>query len=251
MIRNWIFPLLFFFLFIFVRPIFSASGVVDDFREANQLYRDGKYDEAAKAYEGIAKSKGSFEVYYNLGNAYFKSKKPGLAILNYERARHLKPRDPDVRSNLAYANRLIEYKIEDKRNWYVRKIDSFLHLVTFQECWVSVLGAYFIFVVGLLISLIRRKQPMFGRSGALGLVFVIFCSFPLFLKYGEYGAGRPGIVTEAQVEVRYGPSSSDRIAFRLVEGLEVSLHDEKQDWYRIQLKDGRSGWASQSQVTPI
>ena len=243
--------------FLIALLIFSILGVAsaaswpERFKEANLLYRNGKYAQAAAAYEDAVKLKPVAEAYYNLGNAYFKDKKLGLAILNYERARNLAPRDRDTRANLAYANHLIEYKIEDKRNWYFRKTAQLLSYVTFSECWVLALGAYLIFIAGFLISFLRRKPFAFGTSGVLAVVFVLFCSFPLILKYGESGAVRHGVVTDAQAEVRYGPTNSDRIAFRLVEGLEISINDQKQDWYRIQLNDGRSGWVPASQVTPI
>ena len=239
------------FMMVSVCFVSFASGAVDRFGEANQFYRDKKYDEAVRIYEEVVKSRPMAEVYYNLGNSYFKSKKLGWAILNYERARRLKPRDRDALTNLAYANRLIEYRIEDKQNWYFRKKSELLQFVTIEECWALALGAYFLFMVGLFISLARRQRPFFGRLGALAICLLIFCSVPLLLKLGERGMGRPGIVTEPQAEVRYGPSNSDRIAFRLVEGLKVSLNDEKQDWYRVQLTDGRGGWVPKSQVTPV
>ncbi|MEK7243343.1 MAG: tetratricopeptide repeat protein [Thermodesulfobacteriota bacterium] len=58
--------------------------------------------------------------FYNLGNSYFKTKKIGLAILAYERARLLEPRNSDILYNLNYAKGILEYKIEDKRNWYLK-----------------------------------------------------------------------------------------------------------------------------------
>ncbi|OGW86253.1 MAG: hypothetical protein A3C35_06180 [Omnitrophica bacterium RIFCSPHIGHO2_02_FULL_46_11] len=236
---------------LFLSPGFVSAATANRFEEANQYYHDGKYAEAVRLYEEIAKADPSLSIYYNLGNAYFKFGKLGLAILNYKRALTLNPRDRDVRQNLAYANQLIEYKIEDKRSWYFRKLDQLLSFLTLIECWVVVLGGYFIFVIGFLISLLRNRRPLFGKSGAIGFILVLFCSFPLFLKYGALDGGRPAIVTEQQAEVRYGPSTNDRLAFRLVEGLEVSLQDEKRDWYRIQLADDRSGWLPKSQVTAV
>ena len=199
----------------------------------------------------MLKEKPLAEIYYNLGNAYFKAGKLGSAVLNYERALNLKPRDPDILANFFYVTRLIEYKIEDKRNWYQRKVSQLLAYVTLEECLLLCFTAYFIFILGLLLSLVFKKFPLFGKMGTIAVIFVILCSVPLLLKYTESGAGKRGVVTEAQAEVRYGPSTSDQIAFRLVEGLEVILDDEKEDWYRVRLRDGRSGWTAKSQVIPI
>jgi tetratricopeptide (TPR) repeat protein len=241
---------LFLFLLL-VSNAFSNAVQLSPFQQGNQLYREGKFLEAANVYEGLIKERPSAEVYYNLANAYFKAGKVGLAVLNYERARNLKPRDSDILTNSSYVRQLIEYKIEDKRNWYQRKISELLTYVTLEECMLFCFAAYFLFVTGLLISLVLKKQPLFAKMGTLAITLVVLCSIPLFLKYAESGAGKRGIVTETQAEVRYGPSGSDRIAFRLTEGLEVNLDDEKEEWYRIRLRDGRSGWAGKSQVTPI
>lgn len=244
-------PLLILIFCLFLSFSLTFADQASRFSEANELYHDGKYLEAAKIYEELAKQKPLAEIYYNLGNAYFKAKKIGLAKLNYKRASQLKPRDRDILVNLAYLDRLIEYRIDDKRNWYVRKKSEFLKYVMLSECWALALGGYLIFVVGFFVSLLMKRRLLFGKSGALAVSFVIFCSLPLLLKFGEVGLGPPAIVIEPQTEVRYGPSTSDRIAFRLVEGLEVSLSDQRKDWYRISLNDGRSGWVPQSQVTPI
>jgi tetratricopeptide (TPR) repeat protein len=236
---------------LFASSAFSEAVRLDQFQQGNHLYREGKYLDAANVYEGLVENKLFAELYYNLGNAYFKAGKPGLAVLNYERALNLNPRDRDILANLSYVTRLIEYKIEDKRNWYQRKVSQLLRLVTFDECMFISFLAYFVFMAGLVIHLAVKKVPLFEKAGRLALVFVILCSLPLLLKYAESGAGKRGIVTDLQTEVRYGPSGSDRIAFRLAEGLEVILDDEKEDWYRIRLRDGRSGWAVKTEVTAI
>ena len=106
-------------------------------------------------------------------------------------------------------------------------------------------------IVGLFFSLFWKKRPIFGNLGKLAMLLVFLCLIPFGIKYVEFGSGKRGVVTEPQAEVRYGPSVSDRIAFRLPEGLEVGLSDEKEDWYRIELKDGRSGWATRAQVTTV
>lgn len=227
-----------------------AAEINQTFQKANQLYADGKYSEAVSSYQDLLKSKKFAEIYYNLGNAHFKDKQIGKAILNYERAERLDPRDPDIRSNLAYANRLIEYKIEDKRSWYLRKINELISYLRFEECWLLFLGSYSIFFISVLIAFVR-KCPLFGRINFVFLTLVIFALFPLLLKFGESGMNQEAIVTTKQAEVRYGPSTIDRIAFRLVEGLKAAIHDHKQDWYRIRLRDGRSGWVRESELSVI
>ena len=79
----------------------AVAVPADDFKAANQLYDAGKFTEAAAAYEKIEPK--TAHVYYNLGNAWFRQNKLGLAVLNYARARQLAPRDPDILANLKFA----------------------------------------------------------------------------------------------------------------------------------------------------
>lgn len=230
--------------------LLQAADLAPSFKEANQLYADGKFSEAIPIYEKLILSKPSAEVYYNLGNAFFKEGQIGKAILNYERAKRLNPRNPDVRANLAYANHLIEYKIDDQRNWYVRKTIDLVSYFKFEECWLLFLGSYTIFLISLLIALIR-KRPLWGRLSAVLLTLMIISACPLLLKFGETGMTSEAVITVKQAEVRYGPSTVDRIAFRLVEGLKVGVDDRKPDWLRIQLRDGRSGWVRGSELSLI
>src|ERR1043166_4619942 len=79
----------------------ALPALADEFKAANALYDAGKFAEAAAAYERLEPK--TAHVYYNLGNAWFRQDKLGLAILNYERARRLSPRDPDIQANLKFA----------------------------------------------------------------------------------------------------------------------------------------------------
>lgn len=238
------------FLIFASAPIFAAE-MNQVFHQANQLYANGKFKEAAEAYEKVNQQHPTAEIYYNLGNAYFKNKQLGLSILNYERAKRLSPRDRDVRTNLFYVNQLIEYKIEDKRNWYLQKKSQILSYFTFPELWFLFLSAYLLFISTLLGFLFRKKRLVFETLTVTLLSLGIVCAFPLILKYAESSVNAEAIVTARQAEVRYGPSTVDRIAFRLVEGLKVSVHDHKKDWYRVQIPDGRTGWTAEANIQTI
>lgn len=231
-------------------PLCFANPMVDGFQKANELYANGKYSEAVKEYQKIAQAGPAAETFYNLGNAYFKDKQIGNAILNYERAKRLNPRDSDIRLNLNYANQLIEYKIEDKRNWLFRQMAAGVDYLRFEECWLLFLGSYFIFTLFLAFSFIR-KQVVFGKLGTTLFILLVVCIFPLLFKLSEHRMKDEAIVTVKQAEARYGPSTLDQIAFRLPEGLKVSVEDSKQDWNRIRLKDSRSAWVRSSEMSII
>src|SRR5258705_237395 len=91
-------------LFVFISlPLFAQASLAD-FAVANKLYYENKFGDAAVAYERLIQSgRASAAVYFNLGNAWFKSGQLGRAIAAYRRAESLTPRDPDVRANLQFA----------------------------------------------------------------------------------------------------------------------------------------------------
>src|SRR3989442_2159968 len=91
-------------LAIITSALAHADDVSSGFDQANKLYEQGKFAEAAASYERILQGgQASAALYFNLGNALFKSGQTGLAILNYRRAEQLAPRDPDIRANLQFA----------------------------------------------------------------------------------------------------------------------------------------------------
>jgi tetratricopeptide (TPR) repeat protein len=237
--------------FLFPGNGHAEANTEKQFAEANELYRNKKFSESAVLYEKTAQEKPAANVYFNLGNAYFKSGKVGLSILNYERARKLAPRDPDIAANLDFAKRTIEYEIKNKENWYIKQVRSFLKGTTFDECWLLALGAYLFFIVFFLINIFGRGKPILGRATFNMLLLLLLCSLPLMLKYSQLGTRNHAIVTEPEAEVRYGPSINDRLAFRLVEGLRVTVKGAKDDWYQIELDNEHMGWIPKSDITVI
>src|SRR5216684_895 len=99
-----------------------VASPADEFKAANQLYDAGNFSEAVAAYEKLEPK--TAPVYFNLGNAYFRQDKLGQAILNYERARRLAPRDPDILANLKFAERRLGV---DEANMSPRAMHRFLH----------------------------------------------------------------------------------------------------------------------------
>ena len=222
------------------------------FQLANQAYRSGDYQEASKQYqELLSQHPDDATLLYNLGNAEFRNEKMGKAILNYERALLVSPRHSDARHNLDYARSLIEYRIEDKRNWYLRNGEKVLEYFSEREVMVVTLLAYFILMVWLSGVLFYHKGLTWDWR--IKAFVVLFClSAMLFVgKHVETRVIRDAIVTSKSANVRYGPSESDQVAFRLTEGLKVYVIDRRDDWSRIILVNGESGWVQNTDITKV
>ena len=219
------------------------------FREANAAYRAGDYEKSVSLYENlVAERHGNAAVFYNLGNAHFKKKKVGRAILYYEKAKHLKPRDRDLAANLEYVQSLLEYRVEDKRNWYVKTGEALLRAFTEQEIGIVAFafGLAFLFSWGFLLHF-RPTSTWSWRMKTLLWVAVVFFSF--FTAKGLYHGGvREAVVLKTKARVRYGPSNKDQIAFRLGEGIKVRIKKQTEGWSRVVLANGETGWMDQEEI---
>lgn len=229
--------------------ILPADGqeVFRQFEQANQLYRDGKYAGSAELFEQILRQGyESPELYFNLGNAYFKSENLPAAILSYERAYRFSPNDEDVRYNLRIVNLRITDKIEPiPKLFFVEWWESFMNLTSsggwaaavIASGWLVALCAS-LFVV-LRSEFIRRLLFMCG----LVLLFVALtaglCGYQRY--HAEYGTLH-AIVFTRSIPVKSAPDAGSVDLFVLHEGVKVELLDTVGNWKKIRLPDGKVGW---------
>ncbi len=248
-------PIFLFILVLFAGPLQareSAPDVLQIFQSANAAYQQGDFEKAINSYESlIQKGVRESDVYYNLGNAYFKKDRLGQAILNYERARRIRPRDPDINANLNYTKGLLEYRIEDKRNWYLKGAGYLLGAFTHRELgWVTLfLG---------LVFLSAWNYFLFFRSGSLWgwkrkTLLVLTAGFlSLWIMKGFYTETvREAVVLKNKAPVRYGPSYKDQVALRLGEGMKVRLKNKAGEWVRVVLPNRETGWMSVEEIGVI
>src|SRR3989339_126527 len=234
--------------------IFSlmASGVFADadFNAANKLYESGKYTESAAAYNTIiGDGNQSAEVYYNLGNSYFKEKKLGLAILSYEKALKISPRDADIKYNLDFARSFIkETAVADAAS---KIINSIYYYLTINELSV-LLSLVFIMLMGLIIYRIFRKNELsywltFSFSILFGILFV-FSS----LRILENENTKTAIVISASVEAKAAPIETTPASFTIPEGKKLYIINTRQDWVEVLLKaENIKGWIKKDTISEI
>ena len=100
----------------------ESKDLQDLLQTGNQCYLDGKYEMAVQSYQSIIDSGyASAELYFNLGNAYYKSHDITMALVNYERARILKPNDPEINHNLEIAREFVVDRIEVLPEFFLRR----------------------------------------------------------------------------------------------------------------------------------
>ncbi|MBU9888500.1 MAG: tetratricopeptide repeat protein [Candidatus Omnitrophica bacterium] len=222
------------------------------FQEANHSYRTGDYAKAASLYgDLITKEPRVAAYYYNLGNARVRLGQLSAAILNYEKALLLTPRDQDIRRNLSHARDLLEYRVEDGRNWYLKTVDASLRYITQQEALFAVLIVTLVFLLSGIFCFLRGGGVFWdGWRKALALLLVL-TGLVAFGKHVQQDMIRDAIVTQKECEARYGPSEHDQVAFRMGEGIKLFVVDRREDWSRVLLTNGESGWVKEADIAEV
>lgn len=230
----------------------AQSDADSKFKEANASYRTGDFEKAARLYgELTAEQPEVAAFYYDLGNAQVKLNNLSEAVLAYERALRLSPRDQDIRNNLRYAVGRLEYRVEDSRNWYLKATDAVLSRYTQREINFAALVALFIFLMSGLLFFLFRQGIFWDAGRKFLLVLTILFAAVAGWKYVQTDMIRDAIVMEQECEVRYGPSEHDQVAFRVGEGIKVFIMDRREDWSRVVLSNGESGWIRNSSIAEV
>lgn len=233
-------------------PSGAAGSATEAFAQANALYRDGKYAEAAAAYRKILdEGTVSSALYYNLGNACVKNGDLGHAILAYERSLKEDPRDPEARANLQYARSLLPDKTEE--NGLLALLGQIApgKWLSWRENVWAFAGFYWIGALfGVAGILLRRKWkgPLFLSFALLGVALVL--GLILFFRSTLWADPR-AVVLSKELEVRYGPVMGESTAFTLHEGSIVRVLKTAGEWEQIHFAKGKIGWVTADALEKI
>jgi tetratricopeptide (TPR) repeat protein len=213
------------------------------FRKASSFYEQGDYARAIELYsEVLAEGYESGNLYYNLGNCYFKAGSLGKAIAQYTRARRLIPRDADCAANYAYARSLVkEPELKNKKTFFWRLIDYVLSSFTIDELTVlaMLLGCGALFISGLFIA-----KRLSARTYLYALVPILFLFSLVVLSVVArvQSFGKEAVVITEEAEARFGPFEEATVHFSVYEGMPLSVVEKKGAWYKIERADGTAGW---------
>lgn len=226
----------------------DRAAAEEIFKEANAAYRQNQFDNAIETYGKIISS--GFEsgnLYYNLGNSYFKKEEYGRALLNYERALLFIPGDSDLESSRDYVLSLLSLKPELFGNWLERAAGRLFAGVGINGLMI-LLTIYFAATILLLIfGLLRNefKRPAQPFLAALG-VLLIFSAIGLKEKIDRLERG--GVVVSKRASVQFEPMQGATVYFELPEGSSVQVLETAKDWYKINRSDGKIGWIRQEDL---
>jgi len=244
---------IFFFLIAFSLHADEAETL---FQQANQQYEAGNFQQAVATYEKIlAAGQANWQVYYNLGNAYYKQKRFGKAILNYERARRLNRDNEDIDFNIDLVNLSVADRIAAMpRSLAVVWLDNAVHFFTIEAAATVMLIFWGLLFTGAMIWMLARREFLqsWGRRlvWVAGSVWLIFMLIFGLLAY-ERATVQEAIVLASRVVVRSSPADDATEMFILHEGVKVRLQENSGGWQRIKLADGKVGWLEANAVEKI
>ena len=240
---------------LLTRPAF-ADEATHLFEEGNQLYLQAKYAEAIAHYEKILQGGyESGELYFNLGNAYYKGGNLPKAILNYERAKQLLPRDEDIQFNLQLANLQVVDKIDIVPRLFIyRWIDSLLTLFSLSTMGWIVYSFFIATLSAFTYFLFAPTTPQRRASMLAGII----CSFLLVMimvgfavqSYKE-STTEFAIVLSDVANIKSAPDNKGNDLFVLHKGLRVQVLDGVNHWRKIRLVDGKVGWIQEEDCETI
>jgi tetratricopeptide (TPR) repeat protein len=220
------------------------------FFHANALYKDGQYSAAAADYEQLLRSGlESGNLFFNLGNAYFKAGDKGKAILSYERARRLMPGDPDLEANLAYARSQTGAEDCTPPLWQRLAFPMARRMATGRLVWLTS-ALYTALLSALAVYRLWPRRPRWLVYAAAGFgVLVVVSSTSLAERLFNNDWQRQAVVTaDGDTPARFEPADNGTVHFTLKEGSLVRVRDVRQGWLQVARCDGRRGWLPKDAV---
>ena len=241
---------------IFLLSAFVFAQNTVQFEKGNSLYSQGQYEEAIEAYKSILETNfHSAELYYNLGNAYYKLNKVAPSIFYYEKALQLAPNDADIKNNLAFArNMTIDAIYPIPESAVAKFLNSITNFMSFDAWAKTAVILVCCFVILFLIyyfaySTLRKRVAFIGSMVLLMLVVLTLAL--AFHKYNLDNNDNPAIVFIQESKVRTEPNSRSEESFTLHEGTKVQILDTVKNWKRIKLADGKTGWISEEDIRSL
>ncbi len=241
---------------LFFGYISFAQTAYELFSKANDFYKNGQYTKAAQLYLNIEKSGlESDDLYFNLGNSYYKLNKVAPSIYYYEKALKINPMHQDASNNLAFAKRMTIDVIEDLPKTFFQRFSSNVIQKLTYNTW-AILGVTASFLAALLFLLYyfsavpKRKILYFNIT--IFAVFVMTVS--VIFAYSNYETtqkSRSAIIFASKSEIKNAPSLNSEPVFELHEGTKVTILDELSNWKKIKLADGKIGWVNVADIKEI
>jgi len=231
-------------ILLFIGNLF-ASDIPADFSAANRFYAQGKFPEAARAYETILQAGAtSPALLFNYGNAEFKSGHLGRAIAAYQRAGQLSPRDAELRANLAFVRNQVQGVTLHESRW-----QNWVGALTLNEGAVLTAILFWLTFALLIARQIHPALvPKLKTATRVFAALTIFSATVLGLQAANHFSNASAVVVADNVTARSGPFDDAQSAFTARDGAEMSVVSQREGWVQVADGAGKIGWLPAKQV---
>jgi tetratricopeptide (TPR) repeat protein len=219
------------------------------FYRAKEFYEKGDFTRAVLENESIiAAGSRSGNVYYNLGNAYFKKGDLGKAILNYERARLYIPSDSDLLANCRYARSMMKRPDPPEKRFRIfGKLDRAFDYLTMGQGVALAEALYYFLIFYVIVT------KVLGRFSRYSTLFIMVLSMMLILAiiplvHKAEWLNKGAIVTAAITDARYEPAADATVHFPLYDGMKIKVLRLKGSWCKVKRLDGQIGWVEKGAI---
>lgn len=240
-------------LLLFVSQVLASQSTEVLFKKANEQYRLEQYSDAIKTYNQIADlGLISSEMYYNLGNCFYKLNQVAPAIYNYEKALLINSLNEDARNNLVFAKRLTIDNIEELPKSIFQKINnSVIKKLSYNE-W-AIFSIIFSFLGSSLFLLFYfsytpTKKRLFFVTSILSFFLLIVTSVFTIKEHSFAQSNIEAIIFVEESDVKNAPTDNSDDIFKLHEGTKVNVLDTVDNWKKIKIADGKTGWIRADQI---
>ena len=241
---------------VIVILVTATIAKAQSLQDAADAYSKENYSASVQIYEKMSDSIGvSPELYYNLGNSYYKLKNYPKAILNYERALLLSPGDEDIKFNLELSKANIVDKIDIVDRSFISIWLESIRNITSSNSWAIVaIVSFILFLIGISLY-IFGKQVLLKKVGFFGgvvfLLLYIYSNIASYKQQQKILVRDTAIIMAPSITIKSSPSESGTELFILHEGTKVKITDKVGEWSEIKIEDGNSGWIKTSEMEII
>lgn len=236
--------------------VFHPFWAQTAFEQGNKCYEKEDFEAAISSYESIVNSgKQSSELYFNLGNAYYKLHKVAPAIYNYEKALLLNPNDTEIKTNLEFARKMAidDIKVIPKVG-FNKLVSDFTSKYYYDTwAWITVVFAFLFiaFFAGYYFSQNTLLKRVFFGGMFVWLLGIFLSAASGFYEKSRNENERPAIVFAENAPLKSEPKATSQEATVLHEGTKVYILESIANWKKVELTDETSGWIEDNAIKEI
>ena len=237
--------------------ITAPSQTADSlWNKANNAYAEGNFGEASAAYAEIEKTGNiSADLYFNMGNAYYKQQLLPEAILYYERALRIHPENKDFMHNLSVARAQTLDKIDEAPEFIVNTWAKDIRRSVGVDVWATFsllfLATFFLFLSLFFFARHIRFRKISFFLSVFSVIMAVGCFLFASTQKGEMMDNSEAVIFPAVVTVKSAPNRDGKDLFIIHEGTKIIILEELREWQRVQLLDGKQGWIAASSSVRI